>query len=619
MNILNPLVPSACAPDELSRATVRSHEALTMPRRRTSVPTPSWTPGAGVDARAAELGQRAAMGDVSGTLSRANGTHVNGACGEDGRRPLHHAAAGGFVGCVEALLSRGAEPEARDRAGRTPLHEAARGGHAECARRIMDGYKEYGMYFGAVGHRFDVNARDTSGATPLHEARERRMIEVLLREGADGSQRRGDGSNALHLACERGDGWAVEALLGCGVDCDARDGVGRTALHRARDGRSALALCASGADVDVMSDDGLTPLHVASMDGRSEIVVCLINAGAHLRARSRTRGSLLPGATAADLAAKYGHDDVVRLLDGAKQVSRTAYLSTCAINHNEERFKKQMRRSSEKRVALVWGILAAACVVLVALLVGYFWYAGAQKELHEWRKIRESKEQVKLLKAKQKAAAEKAAQERKLKAEADLRAWQAEARQHVERVLKCGVYGTHKDGVKKGGVHRCVLFGADGDGLDKEASGNCGVCVGFLRNFPKSKSEAEVDSALTTACKKADGRTGKVCDSLLALRKDLTRQMSFGVDPAKICSRLGTKDPSLCAVRPAKEGDLSSDGKGDAAAREAFKRLSLFIHPDKHDNSEAATEAFKMLNTARAYMDSKARLKAKRAEGDSGS
>jgi len=60
---------------------------------------------------------------------------------------------------------------------------------------------------------------------------------------------------------------------------------------------------------------------------------------------------------------------------------------------------------------------------------------------------------------------------------------------------------------------------------------------------------------------------------------------------------------------------LSSDGKGDIAAREAFKKLSVFTHPDKHDNSEASTEAFKMLNTARAYMDAKAKLNAKRRKG----
>ena len=99
----------------------------------------------------------------------------------------------------------------------------------------------------------------------------------------------------------------------------------------------------------------------------------------------------------------------------------------------------------------------------------------------------------------------------------------------------------------------------------------------------------------------------------MAARKDLNRQMSFGAPPAKICARLGSKDPELCAVKPAKEGDLSSDGKGDAAARDAFRKLSVFVHPDKHDNSPQATEAFKMLNTARAYFDSRAKLNAKRA------
>ena len=74
------------------------------------------------------------------------------------------------------------------------------------------------------GERADANARDAAGSTPLLEATSRETIATLLREGADGSMRRGDGSNALHLACDRADGWAVEALLGCGVDCDARDG-----------------------------------------------------------------------------------------------------------------------------------------------------------------------------------------------------------------------------------------------------------------------------------------------------------------------------------------------------------------------------------------------------------
>ncbi|CAL54788.1 Ankyrin repeat [Ostreococcus tauri] len=622
VGFLNPLAPSLAPAAAPARATASPLGDAALGggavRRRAGTEGRGWG-----DSSARALARSAAAGDVNETMraARERPESVNAVVGEDGRRALHHAAASGSAGGVEALLSVGAEPEARCRSGRTPLHEAAKNGHADAARKIIDAYKVYGRFFGASeGRRVDVNARDVAGSTPLHEARERRVIEILLREGADGTQRRGDGSNALHLACDRGDGWASEALLGCGVDCDARDGVGRSALHRARDGRSAAALCASGADVDVMNDDGYTPLHVAAMDGRSEVIVRLVSAGAQLRARTRNRGSLLPGATAADLAAKYGHDDVVRLLDGAKQVSRTGYLSTCAINHNEERFVKQMRRSSEKRMGVVWGVIVAVVIVLFALLIGHFWYAEAKRELEDWRRVRSAREKAKMLKAKQRAAAEKAELKRKLEADARAKAWQAEARQHVERVLKCGVYGTSADGVKKGGVHRCILFGSDGRGLSEETSGSCGVCVGFLQDFRESKSESDIDAQLTAACTKNQGnsRVGKICDSLLAARKDLRRQMSFGVPPAKVCARLGAKDPELCAVKPAKEGDLSSDGKGDVAARDAFKRLSLYIHPDKHENSAAATEAFKMLNTARAYMDSKAKLNEKRKQAKAG-
>ena len=135
----------------------------------------------------------------------------------------------------------------------------------------------------------DANARDAAGSTPLLEATSREMIALLLREGADGSMRRGDGSNAVHLACDRADGWAVEALLGCGVDCDARDGSKRTALHRARDARSVVALCASGADVECLDARGYTPLHAAAIHCRAGV---WLHPGfnRHSTVRNRRRG-----------------------------------------------------------------------------------------------------------------------------------------------------------------------------------------------------------------------------------------------------------------------------------------------------------------------------------------
>ena len=47
-----------------------------------------------------------------------------------GWTPLHHCAARGEAGAVEALLRAGAEASATDAAASTPLHLAAERGHA---------------------------------------------------------------------------------------------------------------------------------------------------------------------------------------------------------------------------------------------------------------------------------------------------------------------------------------------------------------------------------------------------------------------------------------------------------------------------------------------------------
>lgn len=79
--------------------------------------------------------------------------------------------------------------------------------------------------------------------------------------------------------------------------------------------------------------------------------------------------------------------------------------------------------------------------------------------------------------------------------------------------------------------------------------------------------------------------------------------------PGKVCERLAQKDPLVCEIKPAKEGDVTHDGNGDAAAGDAFKRLSLLVHPDKHKghHSGPANSAFRMLKSARDHFDLKAK------------
>ena len=52
-------------------------------------------------------------------------------------------------------------------------------------------------------------------------------------------------------------------------------------------------------------------------------------------------------------------------------------------------------------------------------------------------------------------------------------------------------------------------------------------------------------------------------------------------------------------------GTLTDDGDGDAAAGDAFRRLSLMVHPDKHKGSYSgpANSAFRMLKAARDHFN----------------
>jgi len=95
---------------------------------------------------------------------------------EDGFTPLHLAAANGYKGLVEFLLTTKAEVNAKDNAGSTPLHQAAtaEGEHTDLVEVLL-------------AHKADVNAADKHGLTPLHYAtlaNNRGVVKALLDHGA---------------------------------------------------------------------------------------------------------------------------------------------------------------------------------------------------------------------------------------------------------------------------------------------------------------------------------------------------------------------------------------------------------------------------------------------------
>ena len=84
-------------------------------------------------------------------------------------------------------------------------------------------------------------------------------------------------SGSILNAARVGDLAGVQALLDAGVDMNAKDGNGWTALHYAADyGYEEIAelLIAKGADVNAKNPNMLTPLYFAAQNNRKEVANC---------------------------------------------------------------------------------------------------------------------------------------------------------------------------------------------------------------------------------------------------------------------------------------------------------------------------------------------------------
>ena len=201
---------------------------------------------------------------------------------ELGRTALLIAARkAGTASILKRLLSKGADPNARDKRGVTSVMEAARAGDAESLKVLIE-------------HGADVNATRSNGRTALMAAaRSRRLeaVQVLLDHGADVNVQaaKGPGSNsedtALTMAAPRAIPGVLTALLDKGADLRARNELGYTALMQAAysdyvDAESVRVLLAHRADVHGKGKDGETALSLAKKRGETAIVRLLMEAGA---------------------------------------------------------------------------------------------------------------------------------------------------------------------------------------------------------------------------------------------------------------------------------------------------------------------------------------------------
>lgn len=125
---------------------------------------------------------------------------------------------------VRLLLSAGADANVVDLELQTPLHVAILGGMHEVAELLLDAKADLSLGCKAFG----------ANNTALHQAtilRDVRMIKLLAKHGADVDARGRDGWTPLGLAVRSGNAETAKALLEAKADPHAASGNGKTPLE----------------------------------------------------------------------------------------------------------------------------------------------------------------------------------------------------------------------------------------------------------------------------------------------------------------------------------------------------------------------------------------------------
>ena len=179
---------------------------------------------------------------------------------------------------------------------------------------------------------FDHETSETASLPPYEEHEQTSLVSMPDKPS----------SAALHEAVINGQTKAIEVLLLRGVDINARDDRGGTALMRAADMNNVDAfgmLLSHGADVCAVDSKGRTVLHSAAVNGANDIIATLMDEYPKFSVHCKDDDGLCPF----DDAALHGHTECMRLLSNwgrspfhQRQLRRTCRKCRCrsVVHHS---------------------------------------------------------------------------------------------------------------------------------------------------------------------------------------------------------------------------------------------------------------------------------------------
>ena len=215
----------------------------------------------------------------------------------------------GKIDAINVLLKAGADTNITETYGHTCLHKAV---NANCDEQTVQAIIDHGADVNAINKDnetalliacmdgqndainvllkagADTNITETDGHTCLHKAVNancgKQTVQAILDHGADVDAINKYNKTALLIACMDGKIDAINVLLEAGADTNIADTYGHTCLHKAVnancDKQTVQTIIDHGADVNAINKYNETALLIACINGRTDAINVLLEAGA---------------------------------------------------------------------------------------------------------------------------------------------------------------------------------------------------------------------------------------------------------------------------------------------------------------------------------------------------